>query len=763
MFQRFNNLNLGHKINLGFAALVLVLLLIVGVIFAAGSAATDKINLTVDVRVPTTLAATSAQANLLKMQAAVRGYLAVGDLQNINNYNQAKAHFQQNLTQLKTLSANWTEPRDVERLDELINTFATWLPTPEQLFALHDNPLENQPALRLETVDVQPLNAALLADVERMTQRLQEATGDEQTLLLSALTGFHTSFDGMSTNLSAYAATGDLTFKFRYSTELVTNSKHFGDLVDSFSANQQNANQQNNEQRAALNSSQPLFERLASTRAELLLLSNQVFAAVEGEESRTDRYIFQNEMEPETERMIALLESLALSQQTLLQAELLDGSRNLSNLRYQTLLGGVSVLLLGTAMVYIFRRNVAKPIHRLRNTAKRIGSGDLTARATVETDDEIGHLAITFNRMASELDETFQALAQAKETAESANRTKSKFLASMSHELRTPLNGVLGYVQILQRDGGLTAAQTDALGIIQRNGEHLLSFINDILDLSKIEARKLELLPTSIVLADFLGDLGEGYRSRAREQAIQFSAQISPALPPIIVADQTRLRQILLNLLENAFKFTSAGKVTLAVELVQQTANTAHLRFTVADTGVGIPPQALDAIFRPFEQVGDSRQRAKGTGLGLAITQELVYAMDGDLTVTSTFGEGSEFVFEGTFPAVWLLRNGEAGLISPTASPHLPLPANGSSVVAAAAHGQNGAAPPLVAPPAAELSHLLDMALKGELPNLQKQVEQLANQAPAHRPFADALAKLIKNYEEEKIVSLLKSQEEKKD
>ena len=610
MLTRFNNLNLGHKINLGFAALVMVLLLVVGLIFVAGNAATDQINLTVDVRVPTTVAATSAQSNLLKMEAAVRGYLAVGDLQNIDDYNQAKERFQGNLAQLKDLSADWTNQDDIARLDQLITIFAAWLPTPEKLFALHDNPLENQPALQLETIETQPLNAALLADVEELTDRLRAfATGPQAHRIVDAertnqtlreLDGFHVALEGMSTNRSAYAATGDLIFKFRYSAALVTNSTHFGWLVEH---SPDELLKQLTAQKIATQddppiSPQPTFAHIVQTRAHILDLSNQIFAAVEGEQSHRDLYLFQNKMEPETEQMVMLLEALARGQQALLQSELREGTRSLGNLRYQTLLGGFMVLFLGAAMVYIFRRNIAKPIHRLSQTAERIGSGDLTAQATVETDDEIGQLATTVNRMTSQLNDTFQALAQAKETAETANRAKSQFLASMSHELRTPLNGILGYVQIMARNGDLSAAQRNALTVIQSNGEHLLGFINDILDLAKIEARKLELVPVQLALPSFLAEIAQMYQSRAAAQEdVAFHASIARALPAFIIVDEMRLRQILLNLLENAFKFTEAGCVTFTVTQYDamaqddtQSSASAHLKFVIQDTGIGMSP-----------------------------------------------------------------------------------------------------------------------------------------------------------------------------
>ena len=170
------------------------------------------------------------------------------------------------------------------------------------------------------------------------------------------------------------------------------------------------------------------------------------------------------------------------------------------------------------------------------------------------------------------------------------------------------------------------------------------------------------------MLDNFLANLAQVYRSRAQAKAgVNFVAEISPALPATIVADKMRLRQILLNLLENAFKFTKEGEVKLAVELTHHTDETAHLRFTVADTGIGMSARALESIFRPFEQVGDSQQRAKGTGLGLAITQELVDAMDGEIVVESELGVGSRFSFTAAFPATWVARE-EPEAASPNGS-----------------------------------------------------------------------------------------------
>jgi predicted ATPase/signal transduction histidine kinase/CheY-like chemotaxis protein/tRNA A-37 threonylcarbamoyl transferase component Bud32 len=240
---------------------------------------------------------------------------------------------------------------------------------------------------------------------------------------------------------------------------------------------------------------------------------------------------------------------------------------------------------------------------------------------------------------------------RAEEIAEAANRAKSEFLANMSHELRTPLNGILGYTQIFQKDKTLTNQQRNGVDIIHQCGEHLLTLINDILDISKIEARKLELYPQELHFSQFLEVIVQMCRIRAEQKGVTLVYRQS-ALPKVILADEKRLRQILINLLSNAVKFTEKGCITFQVGYVLAGENSSKIRFSVEDTGIGIAPQQLEEIFLPFKQVGENSRKTEGTGLGLAISRQLVEMMGGEIKVESKLGQGSIFWLDLDLPEV---------------------------------------------------------------------------------------------------------------
>jgi signal transduction histidine kinase/CheY-like chemotaxis protein len=234
-----------------------------------------------------------------------------------------------------------------------------------------------------------------------------------------------------------------------------------------------------------------------------------------------------------------------------------------------------------------------------------------------------------------------QELVNARIAAEDALHAKSQFLSSVSHELRTPLNGVLGYTQLLQRDTGIPLGSQEYLRAIESCGKHLLMLINDVLDLAKIESGNIDIVCRPNKLGDIVSNVSDIVANRAKSKSLEFVVDLAPDLPVQVQVDEVKLRQVLVNLLDNAVKFTSSGKVVLKLHAAIETT---QLMFSVTDSGIGIPQEKLRDVFEPFRQVNP--QDGKGTGLGLSICRRLVEAMGGNLNVSSEFGKGSCFYFD---------------------------------------------------------------------------------------------------------------------
>ena len=309
---------------------------------------------------------------------------------------------------------------------------------------------------------------------------------------------------------------------------------------------------------------------------------------------------------------------------------------------------------------------LARPLATLSEAMSRAEQGEVQVRTAVDGPRDIQVMAHAFNRMIAALQERgmelqshrdhleelvherTNELQMAKERAEIASQAKSDFLARMSHELRTPLNAIMGYAQIMKMDRTLTDRQQGILSTIHGSGEHLLTLIVDILDLSQIEAGKTALQHVAVNPRALVTMLDDIMRIKAAEKQLSFLVDCDASLPSAVMVDEKRLRQVLLNLLSNAIKFTHNGLVQLSVKVVARDAGgkDIRVRFEVRDSGVGVRPEDQARIFEPFEQAGDARSRAAGTGLGLAISRQLVRLMGGELCLQSEMGVGSLFWFE---------------------------------------------------------------------------------------------------------------------
>lgn len=306
-------------------------------------------------------------------------------------------------------------------------------------------------------------------------------------------------------------------------------------------------------------------------------------------------------------------------------------------------LSGVA-LMITTGLAFVLTRVILRPVRRLSDAADEISRGRWEADIPVVTSrDEIGRLSTSFRQMTQNLEERTLELEVATIKAMEASRIKSEFLSTMSHELRTPLNAIIGFTELVLRglSGPLTEKQKHQLSRVHANSVHLLGLINDILDLSKIEAGRMEIFYAPYAPRDMLKTVTDKVSNLAEEKGLQFKVTIDPNLPENVVGDRARVEQVVINLLSNAFKFTEEGEVELSVKHL---ADTQKWQMAVRDTGVGIAPHAIEYIFDEFRQAdGTSRRAYGGTGLGLAICRNLCRLMGGEVNVKSELGKGSTF------------------------------------------------------------------------------------------------------------------------
>ena len=580
-------MSIRQKLNIGFGVLVTLTLIVVALEYWSSEHAAQQISQTTELHLPTVLASTRAQADLLRMLSSTRGYLALGEQKYRDDYAQAKQTFEADVMLLDSLSSTWKNVRHREELQKLEMVFEQWAQLPEQLFELRDDQLRREPALRMLMQEAQPLLLKMTLAIRKLLQgQGQREPSQENLLLFEEMAHFQASFYAMVAGLRTYITTGRESFKFEYTSNLTNNHEFLRKL-------QQKQNMFSHAQ-------QRLMTDILNQRDAFLQLPEKMFHILEGEHAREDLFVFKTQALPLAETMLQSLESMTTDQQASFRLELSSGVQKLAVARRRSLIGGGLALLLGAGLALLLRHNLVERIDRVTEAARRIQAGDLSITVPVSSSDEIGTLGQTFNQMTAQLRQIMQDLTRAKD----------------------------------------------------------------------IEANTLELQPSQFALPSLLAQLAEISRFNAEKTGLNFVYEAPADLPQIVSGDQKRMRQILLNLLGNAIRFTEQGSVMFRVHfphpnplpegegekplspLRRGVGGEVVIRFEVEDTGIGIASEHLEAIFQPFQQADPQRLQEGSRGLGLAISQRFLHMMGSQLHVASRVGEGSTFWFELELPVI---------------------------------------------------------------------------------------------------------------
>ncbi|MFO8040750.1 MAG: ATP-binding protein [Sodalinema sp.] len=449
------------------------------------------------------------------------------------------------------------------------------------------------------------------------------------------------------------------------------------------------------------------------------------------------------------------------------------------NQRLTLLLCAIALIVAGI-IGWLTARWLTRPLLQLSRISQDIANGKRDRTIPQGGIREISQLSQSFAEMTQQLNNSFESLEdkvaartaqlqEAKQTADAANAAKSKFIANMSHELRTPLNGILGYAQILMHSQQLTPLETKQLNSLYHCGNHLLNLINDILDFAKIESGELTIHPRLVSLSKLLNTVVEICQVKANEKWLNLQINASPEIPAYILVDDKRLKQVTINLLGNAIKFTDCGgtiefhisrldspldkkpkdAVSQAISQPQATPipqpisqQTVCLRFEVIDSGIGIAESDLERIFHPFEQVSSPERNSDGTGLGLVIVQEILHRMGSELEVESQLGSGSCFRFD----------------LELQIDQYQPVSENGATVIESStgpATNLQASGIPEELPEPEDLAQLLHLAKRGSLNRLGQELDAIAEKHENLHRFCQHYRRLIERFQVRQLVQEL--------